>query len=99
MWANLMLVNNRTEEAIRIYSQLLDKEPENFNALSQLTELLRRAGRVKQVKTFLDKAEQICQRSKLAGLSFCKGLYSWHTGDPVQALKDLNIARFDNMYG
>ena len=99
MWANLMLVNNKTEEAIRIYSQLLDKEPDNFNTLSQLIELLRRAGRINQVATFLEKAESNCQRSNLAGLHFCKGLYAWHTGDPIQGLKDLNVARFDNVYG
>ena len=34
MYANLMLVNNKTEEAIRTYSQLLEKEPDNFNTLS-----------------------------------------------------------------
>lgn len=99
MYANLMLVNNKTEEAIRIYSQLLDKEPDNFNTLSQLIELLRRAGRIKQVGAFLEKAEAQCQRSNLAGLHFCKGLYAWHTGDPIQGLKDLNVARFDNVYG
>jgi tetratricopeptide (TPR) repeat protein len=99
MYANLMLVNNKTEDAIRIYSQLLDKEPDNFNTLSQLIELLRRAGRIKQVATFLESAEASCQRSNLAGLHFCKGLYAWHTGDPIQGLKDLNVARFDNIYG
>ena len=46
MYANLMLVNNKTEDAIRTYSQLLEKEPDNFNTLSQLIELLRRAGRI-----------------------------------------------------
>ncbi len=47
MYANLMLVNNKTEEAIRTYSKLLENEPDNFNTLSQLIELLRRAGRIK----------------------------------------------------
>lgn len=99
MYANLMLVNNKTEDAIRTYSQLLEKEPDNFNTLSQLIELLRRAGRITQVAPFLERAESVCQRSSLSGLHFCKGLYAWHTGDPIQALKDLNVARFDNVYG
>jgi hypothetical protein len=46
MSANLMLMEAKTEDAINIYIQLLDKEPANFNTLSQLIELLRRAGRV-----------------------------------------------------
>ena len=49
MFANLMLVKNQHEDAIRTYSQLLDKDPDNFNTLSQLIELLRRAGRIKSV--------------------------------------------------
>ena len=60
MFANLMLVNNKTEDAIRSYSQLLEKEPDNFNTLSQLIELLRRAGRIKQVAVFLERAESVC---------------------------------------
>lgn len=60
---------------------------------------MRRAGRIKQVAPFLERAEAVCQRSSLSGLHFCKGLYAWHTGDPIQALKDLNVARFDNFYG
>lgn len=57
MYANLMLVNNKTEEAIRTYSQLLENEPDNFNTLSQLIELLRRAGRIKQIGVFIERAE------------------------------------------
>ena len=52
-----MLVNNKTEEAIRTYSQLLENEPDNFNTLSQLIELLRRAGRIKQIGVFIERAE------------------------------------------
>ena len=99
MYANLMLVNNQTEEAIRTYSSLLETEPDNFNTLSQLIELLRRAGRISSIEGFLTKAEASCQRNNLAGLHFCKGLYNWHTGNPIQALKDLNVARYDNIYG
>ena len=60
MYANLMLVNNKHEDAIRTYSQLLEKDPDNFNTLSWLIELLRRAGRIKQVSGFLEKAEANC---------------------------------------
>ena len=99
MQANLMLMNNRTEEAINIYKNLLAKAPDNFNTLSQLIELLRRAGRISDIPTHLEKAEQACQRSQMGGLNFCKGLYNWYAGDPVQALKDLNNSRFDNVFG
>ena len=99
MFANLMLMNNKTEEAIKTYQTLLEEEPDNFNTLSQLIELLRRAGRLKDIAKYIEKAENACQRSKLAGLYFCKGLMSWYQGEPVQALKHLNFARFDNVFG
>ena len=99
MYANLMLMKDQTEGAINVYVQLLDKEPDNFNTLSQLIELLRRAGRISDIAQYIEKAEKACQRTNLAGLSFCKGLHNRYSGDAVQALKDLNIARFDNFYG
>ena len=83
MYANLMLMKDQTEEAINTYIQLLDKEPDNFNTLSQLIELLRRAGRIADIPQYIEKAEKACQRSNLAGLSFCKGLYSRYSGDAV----------------
>lgn len=46
MLANLMLMRERTDDSIQIYMQLLDKKPDNFNALAQLIELLRRAGKL-----------------------------------------------------
>lgn len=94
-----MLMKEQTEGAIKTYIQLLDKTPDNFNSLSQLIELLRRAGRVQDIKQHITNAETACQRSNAAGLAFCKGLLSRFSGDPMQALKDLNVARFDNFYG
>ena len=75
MLANLMLMKEKPEDAINIYIQLLDKKPDNFNALAQLIELLRRAGRMADVTKFLEKAERAAARSSMAGLSFTKGLY------------------------
>jgi hypothetical protein len=34
MLANLMLMKDRAADAINIYIQLLDKKPDNFNALA-----------------------------------------------------------------
>ena len=99
MQANLMLMNNRTEEAINIYKNLLAKAPAHFNTLSQLIELLRRAGRINDIPPYLERAETSCMRSSLGGLNYCKGIYNWYSGDPIQALKDLNTSRFDNYFG
>ena len=60
MYANLMLMKDQTEGAINTYVQLLEKEPDNFNTLSQLIELLRRAGRVSDVPQHVERAEKAC---------------------------------------
>jgi tetratricopeptide repeat protein 21B len=49
MLANLMLMREKSDDAINIFIQLLEKKPDNFNALAQLIELLRRAGRMTDV--------------------------------------------------
>jgi len=99
MYANLMLMEAKTEAAINTYIQLLEKDPANFNTLSQLIELLRRAGRIQDIGQYVERAEKSCQRINLAGLYYCKGLQKRYEGDPAGALKELNWARFDNVYG
>jgi tetratricopeptide repeat protein 21B len=79
--------------------QLLEKRPDNFNALAQLIELLKRSGRLKDIPKYLEKAEKAAARSSMAGLAFVKGLYYRYIGEPQNALKDLNIARFDSFFG
>lgn len=99
MQANLMLMNEQTEGAIETYIQLLEQTPDNFNTLSQLIELLRRAGRIDDINKYIENAEKHCKRNSLSGLHFCKGLYYRCIGEPLNALKELNAARFDNFYG
>lgn len=62
--------------------QLLDKTPDNFNALAQLIELLKRSGRLKDIPRYLEKAEKAAARSSMAGLAFNKGLYHKYMGEP-----------------
>mmetsp|Transcript_40518 Transcript_40518/g.39032 ORF Transcript_40518/g.39032 Transcript_40518/m.39032 type:complete len:142 (+) Transcript_40518:2642-3067(+) len=49
MLANLMLHDGRSDQAINTYKGLLEKKPDNFNALHQLIELMRRAGRLSEI--------------------------------------------------
>jgi tetratricopeptide repeat protein 21B len=60
---------------------------------------LRRAGRLEDVPKFLEKAEKAAARSSMAGLAFTKGLFHRYQGEPHQALKELNVARFDSFFG
>ena len=64
-----------------------------------MIELLRRAGRISDIPKFIEKAEKVSARSSMAGLAFTKGIMHRYNGEPQQALKELNIARFDNFFG
>jgi tetratricopeptide (TPR) repeat protein len=55
--ANLMLMKGQTEGAISTYMALLEKEPNNFNILANLIELMKRAGNISEVQKYLDNAE------------------------------------------
>jgi len=46
MLANLMLMKDQSSGAINSYISLLEKEPDNFNILANLIELLRKAGQI-----------------------------------------------------
>lgn len=99
MLANLMLMKDQTDGAIQSYFRLLDKEPDNFKVLSNLIILLNRAGKITETTKYLENAESKTQRSKMAGLAFCKGVYHRYNSEPQKALRELNFARFDNFYG
>ena len=99
MLANLMLMKQQTDSAIQIYKSLLNAQPDNYNVLANLIELMRRAGKINDVQSFIENAELKTQRSKMAGLNYCKGLFSRYKSEPLKALRELNFSRFDNFYG
>jgi len=43
--------------AVKTYMGLLDKEPDNFNILANLIELLRKSGRVVECQKYTENAE------------------------------------------
>ena len=61
--------------------------------------MLRRAGKITDAQRFIENAETKTQRSKMAGLAYCKGLFCRYNSEPQKALRELNFARFDNFYG
>ena len=99
MKANIMLMKEQPEAAQGTYIDLLNKEPDNYNILANLIELLKRSGKVLEAAKYIEAAELKTQRSKMAGLNYCKGLLSRYSSEPQKALRELNFARFDNFYG
>merc|ERR1712070_988886 len=85
------------KDATFYYQTLLDKKPCNYNALSKLIFLLRRAGRLKDAPRYITAAEKACSRSpdQEPGLRFCRGTYYRWVNKPQDALVELNYARRD----
>mmetsp|Transcript_24287 Transcript_24287/g.74888 ORF Transcript_24287/g.74888 Transcript_24287/m.74888 type:complete len:387 (+) Transcript_24287:761-1921(+) len=79
---------------------VLDREPNNYFALSKLIKLLRCAGQLNDVPRFVDLAERSNARSlSHPGLNFCKGLHCRYSNDVPGAIKHLNLARRDGKWG
>ncbi|KAM4731833.1 tetratricopeptide repeat protein 21B [Anableps anableps] len=100
MMADINFRKQDYDRALSNFEQLLTCKPDNYPTLSHLIDLLRRAGKLEKIPSFLDKAEKHCSRIKLdPGFNYCKGLYLWYTGEPNDALRHFNKARKDNDWG
>ncbi|KAM9344194.1 tetratricopeptide repeat protein 21B isoform 2-T2 [Pholidichthys leucotaenia] len=100
MKAEVMLRQKKNDKAVVNFEQLIERTPENYIILSRLIDMLRRSGKLEEVPKFLDMAEKHSSRAKLdPGFNYCKGLYFWYTGEPIDALRHFNKARKDNDWG
>lgn len=98
--AELMAQREHNETAIYHFQQLLQKNPANFKALSQLVQLLRRAGRLDEAGRYLRSAETAGPRTAHEpGLNYCRGVYARLMNEPHEALRLLNYARKDSEWG
>ena len=76
------------------------RRPNNYLVLVTLVDFLRRAGKIKDAKEFLERAEKTSSRAVYdPGMSYCMGVFKWHTHCPNEALELLNKARRDPVWG
>uniref|UniRef100_A0A8C4LJ71 Tetratricopeptide repeat domain 21A n=1 Tax=Equus asinus TaxID=9793 RepID=A0A8C4LJ71_EQUAS len=100
MMADLMFRKQKYEAAINLYHQVLEKAPDNFPILNKLIDLLRRSGKLEDAPAYFELAKKMSSRMPLEpGFNYCRGIYCWHIGQPNEALKFLNKARKDSMWG
>ncbi|CAB4063816.1 TTC21B [Lepeophtheirus salmonis] len=87
-----------TDELDQCQYTLLDKRPDYWVALSRLVEVMRRTGCLEEVPEYLAKSEEYAagaSRIDPPGLSFCRAMYEWYSGNTYNALKLFNKARQD----
>ncbi|XP_060525880.1 tetratricopeptide repeat protein 21B-like isoform X2 [Cylas formicarius] len=82
------------------FTQLIGKQPTNWEALVRLLEISRRLGTIADGEEHLDAAEKRCAvPSKEPGLIYCRAYFEWHSGNLNAALKDFNQVRQDGDFG
>lgn len=82
------------------FTQLLAKQPTNWNALVRLVEVMRRTGNLEDLPEYLNNAENMCENPlKEGGLLYSKALYQWYAGNLNSALRNFNITRQDLDWG
>ncbi|XP_070582558.1 tetratricopeptide repeat protein 21A isoform X2 [Erythrolamprus reginae] len=100
MLANLMFRKEKYEQAINLYRNVLEKNPDIFSVMESLIDLLRRSGKIDEATPFFELAKKKSIRTPLEpGYNYCMGLYYWHMWQPNQALKYFNKARKDSDWG
>ncbi|VDM42674.1 unnamed protein product [Toxocara canis] len=100
MMADLLYQSNEADKATVHFTQLLDRNPNQYHALARCIELSWRSGDVEQAEKYLKNAVDANPRATVdAGFNYCKGLHEWYTGEPNAALQAFNRARRDLEWG
>ncbi|XP_030747713.1 tetratricopeptide repeat protein 21B-like [Sitophilus oryzae] len=82
------------------FSQLVSRQPTNWDALSRLIEVSRRLGNLEECEEYINSAEKMCVNpQKEPGFLYCKAFYQWHSGNLNAALKNFNQVRQDGKFG
>lgn len=82
------------------FTQLVTKQPTNWEALIRLIEILRRTGNISNFQKYLTRAEEHCDNPKKeTKFAYCLGLYHWYSGNLNSALRNFNVARQDLTLG
>ena len=73
MMADIMFRKYEYDSATFHLQQLLEREPENYQGLARMIDLMRRAGKLDGCSKFIKRAEAACSRpDNSAGLNFCR---------------------------
>ncbi|XP_043082785.1 tetratricopeptide repeat protein 21A isoform X2 [Puntigrus tetrazona] len=98
--AEALFWKNQKEETVKIYASIMELNPDNFHAMAKFLHVLRRMGRLDDVRSVFTACEKFSPLSvREPGYHYCKGLYFWHSSQVSEALTHLNKARADTVWG
>lgn len=101
MLAQIMFLTQSYTQSIFHFRQLLERDPCNFTALSQLLDMLRKSGNLNQAESFMELCVKASNEKCLSqpGFHYCKGTLFWFENNPNAALSELNLCRNDAEWG
>lgn len=98
--ADIMYQRSEGDIAMKHFSQLLERNPNQYHSMARCIELHWRKGDFEACESLLKKALEANPRANVdAGFNYCKGLMEWYTCDPNSALNYFNRARRDLEWG
>jgi len=98
--AEVATMQGDVEPAVGRLEVILGSKPNKFEALVKLVRVLQRTGRLDRCKTVLADARRSCLRhTQLAGFHVAEGLFYKVSGRADLALRSLNLARGDAVWG
>ncbi|KAF7708887.1 tetratricopeptide repeat protein 21B isoform X2 [Silurus meridionalis] len=98
--ADVLFQRNEKEEALKLYTNILYKLPDNFHALVKFLHMLHWVGRLDEVLPFFEKCVAYSPAAvREPGYNYSKGLYYWHAYRVQEAMTHLNQARRDAEWG
>ena len=100
MIAQIALRKNELETATLHFKQALERHPCHYDMLGQFVDVCRRRGTIADALPSLKAAENNSVNGiNDAGLSYCRGLYEYYSGQSNTALLSLNQARGHAVWG
>ena len=98
--ADMKCVQLQHDDAIFIFEQLLQKNPNNFAVLEKMILIFRKTGKLMDAPKRFEHIEKNVPRSHSSpGFHYCKGLFHRFTYDMKAAILHLNRSRNDGVWG
>ncbi|XP_065115136.1 tetratricopeptide repeat protein 21B [Paramisgurnus dabryanus] len=98
--ADTLFWKNQKDEALKMYTDIMERYPDNFHVMVKFLDVQRRLGNLDAMQSVFKSCENFCPLSvREAGYHYCKGLHFWCLYRVTEALNHLNKARGDSQWG
>jgi tetratricopeptide (TPR) repeat protein len=99
LMADLFYNSTSFPAALYHYQQVLDSQPDNFEALAKYIEACRRSNKLELVEAIFKKQNINFSKAKLkAGYHYCRGIYYRYSSKLNEALREFVLCKKDSVW-